>query len=60
VLAQALHLGGGVSGGVAAVVAVLAAFALRLLAIWRHWRAPRPLWRGDRRVRGDRGPRDGP
>jgi uncharacterized membrane protein YeiH len=46
VLAQQLHLGGGVGGGAVTAVAVLAAFVLRLLAIWRHWRAPRPLWRG--------------
>jgi uncharacterized membrane protein YeiH len=54
VLAQQFHFGGGVSGGAATVLAVLAAFALRLLAIWRHWRAPRPLWRGkpeERRTR---------
>jgi hypothetical protein len=43
VLAQVLHLG--VGGGVVAAVAVPAAFALRLLAIWRNWHAPRPLWR---------------
>jgi len=35
-----------VYGTEAAAAAVAAAFSLRMLAVWRHWRAPRPraLW----------------